>query len=345
MKILFVDYHAGCIQTLTAALLEAGHDVDVVSYSRHNHILRPEISACLIPSPFADASMDTFLYSNQYRCEQAYDLAIGTFPPGIYGAIAASGIAGHTLVYVNHRMDLHIKPASKRSEFWQKVRLDALSKKVTFVAAHTFDAAYFEYYTHVAIPTVFPALIGDLPAFNPSREVIIGPSHLEAHSEPVRAINGLSMGLKTIRQTYPNYELADLASHRAAIVLPYSTYSQSVLELSDLGLPLLIPSDRWLLANGGLNDVRLAPLYTSEEDGREIAGSPNSPELDDRLFWAKYAHWNDLPNVYRWNDLDELRALVKLDTFPNYQAPDSAFFTNKRLDFQKFAALDFLRLT
>lgn len=343
MKILFVDYHAGCIQTLTAALLEANHDVDVVSYSRHNHIFTPDVAARLVPSPFGNPSIDDMLYGKPTGFERAYDLAIGTFPPGIYGALAASGIAGHTLVYVNHRMDLHVKPASKRIEFWKQVRRDALSGNVTFVAAHNFDAAYFEYYTHVPIPTVLPALVGDLAPFTGEREVIIGPSHLDASAEPVRAIS--SLNLKTIRQTYPRYDFADLARHKAAVVLPYSTYSQSVLELSDLGLPLLIPSDEWLLANGGLNDVRLAPLYTSEEDGAEVAGSPNSPLLEDRLFWAKYAHWNDIPNVYRWNDIEELRALVELEEYPNYQAPDSDFFIKKRSDFKKFASLDFLRLT
>jgi hypothetical protein len=345
MKILFVDYHAGCIQTLTAALLKAGHQVDVVSYSRHNHILRPEIAACLKPSPFGSKTIDDFLYGTASGYEQAYDLAIGTFPPGIYGALIASGIAAHILIYVNHRMDLHVKPASRRIDFWKQVHRDALSGKVTFVAAHTYDAAYFEYYTHIPIRTVFPALVEDLPPFTGKGEVIIGPSHLEASSQPLRALNGIGGQIKTIRQHYPHYQLTDLANHRAAIVLPYSTYSQSVLELSDLGLPLLIPSDQWLLDNGGLNDVRLAPLYTSDEDGNEIEGSPNSALRQDRLKWIRYAHWNDLPNVYRWNDINELRALIKLETYPNYQAPDSAFFTKKRLDFEKFAALDFLRFT
>ena len=345
MKVLLLDFHAGCIQTLGKGLIAAGHDLDIVSLSRHNHILDDDIRQRLIETPFGYRSIDDFIHGTATGKECAYDVAIGTFPPGIYGALAASGIATHTLVYINHRMDLHVKPASARIEFWRKVRVDALSQKVTFVAAHTFDAAYFEHYTGLAIPTVFPALLGDYSHFKRDREIVIGPVHLMPPAPILEALKPHIPHIKTIRQTYQAYEISDLAQHKAAIVLPYSTYSQSVLELSDLGVPLLIPSHEWLLANGGLNDVRLAPLYTSDEDGAEGIGSPNSADTTDRLRWLKYAHWEELPNVYRWNDEKELRALMALEEYPNYQAPNSDFFTKKKSDFQDFCSLNFLNLS
>ena len=345
MKVLLLDFHAGCIQTLGKGLIAAGHDLEIVSYSGHNHILDADIKQRLIETPFGYRSINDFIQGTATGFETAYDVAISTFPPGIYGALAASGIARHTLVYINHRMDLHVKPASARIEFWRKVRADAVSRKVTFVAAHTFDAAYFEHYTGLAIPTVFPALLGDYRGFEREREVVIGPVHLMPPAPILEALRPIYGQVKTIKETYSHYQLSDLARHKAAIVLPYSTYSQSVLELSDLGLPLLIPSHEWLLANGGLNDVRLAPLYTDEEDGAEGIGSPNSADITDRLRWLKYAHWEELPNVYRWNDKEELRALIELEEYPNYQAPDSLFFTKKKSDFQRFCSLDFLNLS
>jgi hypothetical protein len=343
LKVLLVDFHAGCIQTLGKGLLAAGHNLDIVSYSRHNHILDDDIKACLIPSPFDYHSIDDFLSGEAGGFETAYDVAIGTFPPGIYGALVASGIADKVLVYINHRMDLHVKPASRRREFWKQVRLDELRGRARFIAAHSFDAAYFEHYAGLPIPTVLPALLGDYSHIQRDREIVIGPVHLMPPAPILEGLRPIYGQVKTIKETYANYRLIDLARHKAAIVLPYSTYSQSVLELSDLGVSLLIPSHKWLLEHGGLNDVRLAPLYTSEEDGYEGHGSPNSPNVDDRLKWLQYAHWQELPNVYRWNNLEELRALMKLEEYPNYQAPDSDFYIKKRSDFQDFCTLDFLR--
>jgi hypothetical protein len=102
-------------------------------------------------------------------------------------------------------------------------------------------------------------------------------------------------------------------------------------------MPILMPTDRWLLANGGLDDVQLYPLYGNQDDvlAYERQGGPNDPSIDARLKWGQYAYWRSCPNIYYWDNLDELGDLLACDAFDNYVPRNSEFFTQKQESFRR----------
>jgi hypothetical protein len=123
----------------------------------------------------------------------------------------------------------------------------------------------------------------------------------------------------SLSKTYAWYNFEKIAEHSAVIVFPYSAYSISLAELIQLGLPLIIPSDSWMIRNNMLVDVRLYPLYGREKIIRRgdqvLAPSGSLNSCSDKEFeeWLQLAIWNLKENkvsIFRWNDLDELESLI-----------------------------------
>ena len=230
-----------------------------------------------------------------------------------------SKIAIKTIVVISHRMDMGIRLPSKRKAFWQKIKRDLNSGLVTFVAANAYDAKYFEYYTETAIPVVeISAAYIQIPLTAAEMPVLIGPSHVSEASLLVERIKNVLPNIRTIKETYPSYTFDDLSKHKAFILLPYSIYSISIMELSRLGVPLLIPTDELMLDLSLLNDVTLFPLYGTKEEIYEFElpctlenPGPNCDCFTCRKFWLQFAFWKQLPNVIYWNSISELKLLVE----------------------------------
>jgi hypothetical protein len=90
------------------------------------------------------------------------------------------------------------------------------------------------------------------------------------------------------------------------------------MELSRLGVSLLIPSDDFLLANDLLIDVTLFPIYGTKQDIGEYEQicsvekpAPNCDCYTCRKFWLQFAFWKSLSNVVYWNSISELKLLVE----------------------------------
>jgi hypothetical protein len=335
---LIVDFHVGCIQSLLATVHDDQSEIHIISYSNHNFLFTDLIqSAQHRADRFTRIRVAKALFgiqgvfskrrdTNRALKERKvsfgrsrYDIVWCCFPPGIYKNLVNSKIAIKTVVVISHRMDLGIKLPSERKVFWQKIKCDLNSGFVTFVAANAYDAKYFEYYTETKIPVVdihTPYI--QIPLASPEMPILIGPSNISADTLLVQNLRDELPNIRTIKEIYLNYTYEDLAKHMAFIVLPYSIYSISIMELSRLGVPILIPTDEFLLANGLLIDVTLFPLYGTKAEISEFEEActlmkpgPNCDCFNCRKFWLQFAFWKQLPNVIYWNSISELKLLIE----------------------------------
>ena len=102
-------------------------------------------------------------------------------------------------------------------------------------------------------------------------------------------------------------------------MLPYSIYSISILELSNLRIPLYFPTDELIIQLGLLKDVRLHPLYADKDavmsfevlNCNEVA-NPNCDCFSCQIHWLKFAYWKDLDNVIYWTSVEDLASKLKI---------------------------------
>lgn len=343
MKSLIVDFHAGCISTLASSLKAASCDVEIASFSAHNFVLAENGFRDLVlpnrklmklkrklglgrplqkfyPVSHRNSVMGSRLVLPR-RGSPTYDLAWVQFPPGLYRRVLASGIAKHVVVYVSHRMDLWLSNAKDRERFWEEFTADWLSKKISVVSSNRFDAEYIKYYTGMTPAVLEPRALyiqWKVPQIASRPEILLMPSGLPLASDGIREVLGISQEIAPLRTIYPRYSLEDLRAHGAAIFIPYSVYSITLVELIEMGTTLFIPSARWLIDNELLNDVQLFPLYADANQIREFhpddvdfdGGGPNDPDREIRLKWSDHAYWKNKTNVHIWDTPEELGRLV-----------------------------------
>ena len=337
MRSLVVDFHAGCIHSLYSTL-EQDHETHIASYSQHDFVIekilrKPGIQAGRLTSLRLTLALFGPLgllqkFQNTKRAlvdrrtffgKPLYDIVWCCFPPGIYMNLVNSRIAAKTIVVISHRMDMGIHAPKDRANFWSKVKSDLSSCKVTFVAANQYDAKYFEYYTNVMVPIVeIQTPYSKVAVGIPELPALIGPSHINSDLSLVKAIKEAFPNIQTIKECYPSYGFDQLSRHKAFIILPYSVYSISMLELSNLGVPILVPSDELLLSVGLLNDVTLFPLYGNQQDIKKFENEcsaknpgPNCDCITCRKHWLQFAFWKSLPNAVSWNSISELKSLME----------------------------------
>lgn len=342
-KSLVVDYHAGCISSLTLALVEAGESADVLSLSGHQPVLEENGVAKYV----VNKSLKRLLLWRLWGSERVlalgknptissavragcvisgkafYDTAWTAFPPALYRRVVRSGIAKRTVVWVSHRADIHISSPSKRKRFWGDVISD-YDNGVTFFASNSLDAEYFFQFTRRRIPVVLP-WFAYLPDFQKGKEVrtekplvVVSPNQ-ESKKEILELKKILGESVIFLGEVYDWYNFETLQNHKAAIIFPYSAYSISLSEFIQVGIPVFIPSDSWLIRNGFLNDVRLFPMYGEEERIRkgdlELVKGPTLNTSSEGEFedWMKFAAWNHDENklgIFRWDNFAQLEALV-----------------------------------
>lgn len=342
-KSLVVDYHAGCISSLTLALVEAGESADVLSLSGHQSVLEENGIAKYV----ANKNLKRLLLWRLWGIERLfalgknpsirsaaragyvisgralYDTAWTAFPPALYRRIFRSGIAKKTVVWVSHRADIHISSPSKRKRFWDEVISD-FDNGVTFVASNSLDAEYFFQFTRRRITVVLP-WFAYLPDFQKGHEVgtkkplvVVSPNQ-ERRQEIVDLKKILGESVFSLGEVYGWYNFETLRNHKAVIIFPYSVYSISLSEFIQLGIPIFIPSDSWLVRNGFLEDVRLFPIYGEEGQIRKgdvklVSGTTlNTSSEEEFEEWMKFAAWNQDQNklgIFRWDNLAQLEALV-----------------------------------
>jgi hypothetical protein len=341
MNILIVDFHAGCIASAALTFLKMGHEITVVSLSRHTHLLhdlglglnvasgdlenrllkRMGIRKQDLPKKIVRSRHGVFPRRMMGGVE--YDLAFVFFPPGLYRRVLNSGIARKVVVVASHRFDMWFATARSRAKFHNEIAKDQALGRIQLVASNEFDAKYIEHYLDLkveVIPPSFPYLSDSMICPTKISELaLVGPANVRPSVQTF--MQNLKLPEKdtpkSIRALYGNYKFDDLRNHYKIVVFPYSIYSISLSELAALGYLMFVPTDRWLQETRILDDVQLFPLYGKEKSianqksFRNKDGDPNIGVLS--IDWIRYASWRDFPNVRYWDSISELEKLISTE--------------------------------
>ena len=343
MKSLIVDFHGGAISDLAATLLHLGHSVEILDVNPQTKLLGvnglqdlrvvgirrlymlTKLGSDVLFSrgkrKFIAASRRRRCFRKRWRLGRpTYDFAWVTFPPPLVRRVVNANLGIKTVLYLAHRADLNLRTVAERSDYWSWLVESASKKDLIILSSNRYDAAYLAYYSGIQVPVVEPwaAHMEAASTLETKTEaVLVAPKGLsrdwinlirDATDRPLVPIEDLK-----------SYKLSDLRSFRSVIFVPYSVYSITLLELLNLGVPVLIPTNKFLLGNNLLDDFRLYPKYASKnevlpfENLHEKVGatSPNTQDEVGALGWLELSFWENHPNVYRWENESDLARLLE----------------------------------
>lgn len=341
MKSLIVDFHGGCISVLAGMLLNSSqNDLDILPINKQDKILQangyldlalkdldrrrllrrlairawPNYNQSKIRRAVKPLGVMRRWVNSTFR-RPTYDVAWVSFPPALYQRVLDSGLAKRVVVYVSHRSDLWISKPRARNKFWMRFARDLKSGKIIAIASNRYDQEYIRFYTGISVPLIKPAPHHVVPsgASHKEQSHLLGPTNVNLESPAVKHLLRDIRDLTPLRSIYPNFDFKDLSQHPGIVLLPYSIYSISLVEYEFLGIPIFVPSDRWLMENNILDDVQLFPLYGRRAEIQEysadrVTSSPNSDGLDS---WLDFAYWKDIAGTVIWDSIDELSSLLK----------------------------------
>ena len=135
-----------------------------------------------------------------------------------------------------------------------------------------------------------------------------------------------------VHSVYPRFEPANIAKHKAAVMLPHSVMSYMTTELYALGMPLFVPSMKYWKKIGGIGEDRTivgSPYGCGDTREFELTIAnltessihPYSPNVDfgidpeAEMYWLQLAdhfHW---PHVQYFHDLNDLKYKLQQTNF------------------------------
>lgn len=325
MKILLVDFHAGCLQALALSLEACGAEVKILSLSGHNFIfdsadlkrwslsrfesLSLRLRIGLINRDIKSASR-LFLKSKKrgLSLRPRFDLAISMFPPALALGVYRSGVAHKTVMLAAHRADLWIQKPNERKNFWLALGALRADKTANFevYAASKFDSNYISSLVEGFFPEVLelPAphitAISRIPA---TSKMILGFGlDLLSPDSRSRFLSSLPHPVIDASVALPGrYGYEELMRYPAFAYVPYSSYSIKLLELELTGRPIFVPPDRDLTESNALNDVRLWPIYgdKSEITSFDMESPTHLNQVDNPGFLAllENAQWKNSASI------------------------------------------------
>lgn len=320
MKVLIVDFHAGCIQSLALTLEDCGATVSVLSLSQHNFIFDPSAARRWALDKKLESSLRRKLQlggdirgnvATALRPVRAFgrpqfDLVVAMFPPSLAIRLYKSGIARHTLMLSAHRADLHIRSKYSRKRFWSS--LPEFLKKENFHigAASAFDQAYIDSFLGKGVCDLYeltsPHIAkARLTKIRQAGTLVFG-AHRLSPDDKEKFLDQLKKPIHIAEQCLTKgYTYEELLSYEEFAYVPYSSYSISLLELELSGRPVTVPDDESLIHSHSLNDVRLWPLYTTKKRVLSFDSSyRESLNLDnDHVFlrWLQWSQWHQSRSI------------------------------------------------
>ena len=199
--------------------------------------------------------------------------------------------------------------------------LASMDKPKHVIAAESmYDLEYLRHYTGISpLPLYsYSGFYSQLPGneYSPKREEILVFNHWEDGI----AGSTSKFVLKEIRQVYPRFTFANLASHRAIVFFPYSVMSYKFTELYSLSIPLFLPSMQLMRARRFVSSDRtsVSPYYCNlpSLDG-EMSAHPTSPhpyspnveanvDAEAEAYWMQLSDFYVLPHVTYFDDYKDL---------------------------------------
>jgi hypothetical protein len=146
--------------------------------------------------------------------------------------------------------------------------------------------------------------------------------------EAAAALN-ISFEFSTAKSLYGNYELQQIANHRAVVLLPYAVLSYGITELYALEIPMFIPSIDFIVELKLVDDRTLidnsycGPKLKLNDMPQQHPNShhPYSPEdvvsTDAMRYWLQFADYYQLPHIQTFSSWTDLIVKLSKTNFQN----------------------------
>ena len=124
-----------------------------------------------------------------------------------------------------------------------------------------------------------------------------------------------------VQRLYPRYELSDLVNHRAAIYLPDSMMSHTLMEVYSLSIPLFMPSMKYLQTVGGnITGPRCRnPSMVEEMRSHPSSIHPYGPDrqhdAEAEFYWLQLADLFQSPHIIYFDSMRDLEHKLSTTDF------------------------------
>ena len=283
------------------------------------------------PSNVESNQRDLFNYYRNDSVMMKVDAFICTFPAVLCEALFSFN---KTVIFAPaHRFSLRrcSKAAWENTIQIFKRAAKSTSPRHYVAALSRYDAEYINYFTGLQALPLYSSSRTYTPKkdYKPTRtEILIGPLnlprimvwHLGNPVSQAAVFAASKFKFATARELYRRFKLEQLLTHKAAVILPYATMSYGMTELYAMGVPLFLPSVKWM---------KERPMYFPED--RTMTGtvmycgpkshdivpnkdpsskhpySPESLDEDAKYYWLKFA------DFYQWPHVQFFDSIVDLD--------------------------------
>ena len=316
-RVFNLDLHIGVIADLEQEL--AGHSIELTrwSISMHNHLVSGRLP---ITDPVRYVNSRKWHLLNEsiiYKFQNRYQKFLKSFDGFIstYSPVFAELYRGFNKPILIVAATRYEAPYTNRQGDWDRFNKYLISgvknSEIFLHANNKGDADYLSYFTGIKVQTV-PSLCekGKISHEHEGRRVIISNDQKLVHyieSSTRKLFNSISvLGIP--------YLWTDLIHCKEILVFPQNISTMTLFELATAGVPVAVPSRRWvkeLLHNGYLllNELsfhQILGLDTSKMSPNNPGNYNSASYLDWWLDRADFYSSSLMPNVRIVDSIEEL---------------------------------------
>lgn len=201
---------------------------------------------------------------------------------------------------------------TRLNEHLEMVSSNKITNAPSFIIGmNKYDVEYLNYYTGIESIELVDALGmlygAEHMLFTQSRsEILLGPIQtiylsMEDEMYVTNVLASKGYELKRIKAIYNHFEFQDLSNHRACVLFPYAVHSYGITELYALGIPLFVPTIRFLFQLKCMTDYQHKESHYCA--GKvSISRHPNSRHTLDpeESTFESFSYWVNFADYYRW---------------------------------------------
>lgn len=317
-RLFNLDLHIGVIADLGAEFRLQGIELTRWSISAHNHLVAGRLP---VADPVRWVNQRTWqqIDSNvidrfQHRYKRflgGFDGFVCTFSPVF--AELFRGLGRPTLVVAATRYEA---PYSDRPEDWGRfnayLRSGVRQGLIHLYANNRGDGDYVSYFTGLDVPVVPSLCERQPPSFtgrSQSRVIQSRDAQLVADIERATANR-----YRDVRALGVPYRWEDLLDCEEVLVIPQNISTMTLFELATAGVPVAVPSPRWLRELSGghsqvLGELSFHQLRALDTEGMHANNPANYRSPNYLAWWLQRADFYNpllMPNVRTVDSVEEL---------------------------------------
>lgn len=326
LKVVITDKHIGTSKAIYHTIKLITNNVEISTLSKHSHYLDKETKSnyfILNILHLLPKFLVRIIFKTNKNLNSITHL-VCSFPPLRVKDLLKTPENVIVVCNIGHRIHIHNKNKNLKEISNYFSRILKKEQRLFMKSMTNYDRHYFRYYTNqeIDILPITAYQVKQIKRSQLKKTILIGPSHVSKNVIDIDVLNVLSgkfskklnckvtYNFKYIKDIYPDATLDKIINHPAVIIIPYSTFSVSTVEIYQMNIPTFVPVDKNLIDN--MRDVQLFPIYASQEQIVNLEGtiinpeSPNSVNPRAQKKWIKHMYFNEVENVVRFNSNEDL---------------------------------------